>query len=85
NTVLPPSNSNITTILSNAKPVYSSMLNREVPGPPFLFGAFLATVALMFALLLPHSVGTGNDARTIEQSARLMERGEDINDTNQFD
>ncbi|CAF1133727.1 unnamed protein product [Adineta ricciae] len=30
NTVLPPSNSNITTILSNAKPVYSSMLNREL-------------------------------------------------------
>src|SRR2546430_1876021 len=48
-------NSNSTTIKNNIISIYSSMLTRDIPGPPFLFGAFLATIALMFSLLLPNS------------------------------
>jgi hypothetical protein len=65
------------------------MLSRDVPGPPFLFGALLATIALMFSLLLPNSNfdsnGIGNDTRTIEQKARLLNINEDMNDDIQSD
>jgi len=81
--------SNSTTIKINVKPIYSSMLSRDVPGPPFLFGALLATIALMFSLLLPNSnldsYGIGNDTRTIEQKARLLNINEDMNDDIQSD
>ena len=81
--------SNVTTIITNTKLIYSSMLSRDVPGPPFLFGALLATVALMFSLLLPnskpHSYEIGNDTRTIEQKARLLDSKEDVNNHNQSD
>ncbi|CAF5171990.1 unnamed protein product, partial [Rotaria sp. Silwood1] len=29
------------------------MLSRDIPGPPSPFGALLATIVLMFSLLLP--------------------------------
>ncbi|UJR30225.1 hypothetical protein I4U23_017763 [Adineta vaga] len=79
------SKSNVTTIIPNVKPVYVSMLNRDVPGPPFLFGALLATVALMFSLLLPHSVAIAIDARNLEQKVHLMEMKENLSDNNQSD
>lgn len=75
---VPKPTSNVTTIITNVKPVYSSLLSRDVPGPPFLFGALLATVALMFSLLLPHSAVSSNDVRTIEQKARLMDSNDDV-------
>jgi hypothetical protein len=82
-------NSNLTTIISTSKPMYSSMLSRDIPGPPFLFGAFLATIALMFALLLPNSKlnsdGFGNDVRTNEQNARLIDFKEEEGDSIQSD
>lgn len=66
------------------------MLTRDIPGPPFLFGALLATVSLMFSLLLPHSkggdnYGTINDTRTIEHEARLLTVDDESNDNNQRD
>ena len=68
------------TRLANEKLLHSAMLTRDIPGPPFLFGALLAAIAFMFSLLLPHSKfdsnGIGNDTRTIEQEARLLD-GED--------
>jgi hypothetical protein len=69
--------SNRTTIRINEKTIHSSMLSRDVPGPPFLFGAFLATIGLMFCLLLPNSKpdssnGMFADTRIIEQKARLL-------------
>lgn len=77
--------SNHTTIRIIGKPNYSSMLSRDVPGPPFLFGALLATIALMFCLLLPNSKpdssGLGADTRVIEQKARLLDSDSDSNDT----
>jgi len=58
------------------------MLTRDIPGPPFLFGALLATIALLFSLLLPNSKtetnGTMNDTRTIEQRARLLSNNQNI-------
>jgi hypothetical protein len=81
--------SNLTTMSINAKPIYSSMLSRDIPGPPFLFGALLATIALMFSLLLPNSKsdfhGIGHDTRTIEQNARLLYVNQDMNDNIQSD
>jgi hypothetical protein len=75
---------NRTTIRLNEKPNYSSMLSRDVPGPPFLFGALLATIALMFCLLLPNSKpdssGLCVDTRNIEQKARLLDIDTDSND-----
>jgi hypothetical protein len=75
---------NRTAIRFIEKPNYSSMLSRDVPGPPFLFGALLATVALMFCLLLPNtkpdSNGFGVDTRIIEQKARLLDIDSDSND-----
>jgi hypothetical protein len=69
--------SNRTKIAVNDKSMYSSMLSRDIPGPPFLFGALLATIALMFCLLLPNSKpdsdGFFGDTRTIEQKARLLD------------
>lgn len=66
------------------KPNYSSMLSRDVPGPPFLFGALLATIGLMFCLLLPNSKPDSNglflDTRIIEQKARLLDIDSDSND-----
>ena len=68
---------NRTATKISEKIIYSSMLSRDVPGPPFLFGALLATVALMFSLLLPNSKpdsdGVFADTRTIEQKARLLD------------
>ena len=66
------------------------MLTRDVPGPPFLFGALLATVSLIFSLLLPNSkagdsYGTINDTRTIEHKARLLTVDEESNDNVQLD
>jgi hypothetical protein len=76
--------SNRTTIRIIEKPNYSSMLSRDVPGPPFLFGALLATIGLMFCLLLPNSKpdsnGIGIDSRIIEQNARLLDIDSDSND-----
>ena len=75
---------NHTTIRIIGKPNYSAMLSRDVPGPPFLFGALLATIALMFCLLLPSSKpdfqGIGTDARIVEQKARLLDIDSDSND-----
>jgi hypothetical protein len=77
-------NSSSTTIRLSTKSKYSSMLSRDIPGPPFLFGALLATIALMFSLLLPNSKldlnGIGNDTRTIEQKPRRLNITEDTND-----
>jgi hypothetical protein len=56
------------------------MLSRDVPGPPFLFGAFLATIGLMFCLLLPNSKPDFVDTRIIEQKARLLDIENDSND-----
>jgi len=82
-------NSNLTINKINTKPIYSPMLSHDIPGPPFLFGAFLATIALMFSLLLPNSKsdsnGIGNDSRTIEQNPRLLNIEEDTNDKIQAD
>ena len=68
---------NRTKIAINDNLLYTSMLSRDIPGPPFLFGALLATVALMFCLLLPNSKpdsdGFFADTRTIEQKARLLD------------
>ena len=81
--------SNSTVKHNNAKTIYSSMFSRDVPGPPFLFGAFLATVALMFSLLLPNSkldsTRMGIDTRTIEQKARLLDPGEETKTNIQTD
>jgi hypothetical protein len=75
---------NRTTIRIIGKPNYSSVINRDVPGPPFLLGALLATIALMFCLLLPNSKtdfnGLGVDTRIIEQKARLLDIDSDAND-----
>ncbi|CAF0868295.1 unnamed protein product [Rotaria sordida] len=82
------SNSNLTIRNPNTKSIYSSMFSRDIPGPPFLFGAFLATIALMFSLLLPNSKTdfnkTGNDTRTIEQKARLWNNSENTNENIEF-
>jgi hypothetical protein len=76
--------SNRTTIHISGKPISLAMLSRDVPGPPFLFGAFLATIALMFGLLLPNSKpeshGNYADTRTIEQKALLLDIDSDSND-----
>lgn len=76
--------SNRTTIHISGKSMHSSMLSRDVPGPPFLFGALLATIALMFCLLLPNSKPDSNDlstdTRIIEQKARLLDIDSDSND-----
>ena len=77
--------SNRTAIRIINKPNYSAMLSRDVPGPPFLFGALLATIALMFCLLLPNSKPdfngiNGLDTRIIEQKARLLDSDSDSND-----
>ena len=81
--------SNWTTLNMNTRVMHSSMLTRDVPGPPFLFGALLATVSLMFSLLLPNSkgenYGTANDTRTIEHKARLLTVDEESNDNVQLD
>jgi hypothetical protein len=65
------------------------MLSRDIPGPPFLFGALLATIALMFSLLLPNSKSDlhdmRNDSRTIEQHARLLNVNHDSEDNIQSD
>ena len=86
---LPKIISNTTTTKINVRPIYSSMLSRDIPGPPFLFGALLAMIALMFALLLPNSKfemnGVGNDTRTIEQNARLLHTHDEANDGVQSD
>jgi hypothetical protein len=81
--------SNTTTIKINVKPIYSSMLSRDIPGPPFLFGALLATIALMFSLLLPNSkfeiIGIGNNAKINEQKVRLLIIDEEANENNPSD
>jgi len=62
------------------------MLSRNIPGTSFLFGALLATIGLMFSLLLPNRKselnGTGNESRTIEQNARLLRINHESNDNN---
>lgn len=72
------------TRLANEKLMQSAMLTRDIPGPPFLFGALLAVVGFMFSLLLPHSKsdsnGIGNESRTIEQEARLLDEEADNHD-----
>ena len=72
---------NQTRISINQHRFASSMLSRDIPGPPFLFGAFLAAIALMFSLLLPNSKfemnASAHDTRTIEQEARLLELDND--------
>lgn len=72
---------NQTRININQHRFASSMLSRDIPGPPFLFGAFLAAIALMFSLLLPNSKfdmnSSVNDTRTIEQEARLLDLDDD--------
>lgn len=81
--------SNTTTMAIGVQPIFSSMLSRDIPGPPFLFGAFLATIALLFSLLLPNSKSEMNsmglDVRTIEQRARLLTVDEDIKELMQID
>jgi MFS family permease len=76
--------SNHTLIRLNERPISASMLSRDVPGPPFLFGALLATIGLMFCLLLPNSKpdssGLCVDTRIIEQKARLLDDDPDSND-----
>lgn len=80
---------NTTTVSIGVQPMFASMLSRDIPGPPFLFGAFLATIALMFSLLLPNSKfemnSTGFDARTIEQRARLLPVNKETNEYAQSD
>ncbi|CAF4752135.1 unnamed protein product [Rotaria sp. Silwood2] len=70
----------------NVKPICSSILSRDIPGPPSLFGALLATIGLMFSLLLPKSEselnGTGNESRNIEQNARLLRVNHESDDNN---
>ena len=72
-----PTLSNSSTIRIRDQSREALMLTRDVPGPPFLFGALLATIALMFCLLLPNSKPDSNglyvDTRTIEQKARLLD------------
>lgn len=74
-------NLNKTVTNINTRYSYSPMSSRDIPGPPFLFGAFLATIGLMFALLLPNSKsesnGTVDDQKSIEQTVRLLEIGDD--------
>lgn len=81
--------SNTTTMTMGVQPIFSSMLSRDIPGPPFLFGAFLATIALMFSLLLPNTKlemnNMGSDARTIEQRARLLTLNEETEELMQID
>ncbi|CAF3469170.1 unnamed protein product [Rotaria sp. Silwood1] len=70
----------------NVKPMYSSMLSRDIPGPPSLFGALLATIGLMFSLLLPKSKSDlnemGNESRNIEENARLLRVNHESDDNN---
>lgn len=77
------------TLQLNIKSVYSSMLSRDIPGPPFLFGALLVTIALMFSLLLPNSRieanGMTSDTRTIEQRARLLSHNQNLDHEIQSD
>ena len=81
--------SNTTAMAIGVQPIFSSMLSRDIPGPPFLFGAFLATIALMFSLLLPNTKlemnNMGSDARTIEQRARLLTLNEETKELMQID
>ncbi|CAF4350480.1 unnamed protein product, partial [Didymodactylos carnosus] len=70
-TLLPISFQNKTSISYK-----NDILNRDVPGPPFLFGVLLATIALMFSLLLPNSKPDSNDVnttRTVEREALLLD------------
>jgi hypothetical protein len=66
----------------NVKPIYSSILSRDIPVPSLLF----ATITLMFSLLLTNSKselnGTGNESRTIEQNARLLRVNYESDDNN---
>ncbi|CAF1503499.1 unnamed protein product, partial [Rotaria sp. Silwood1] len=66
--------------------IYSSMLSRDIPGPPSLFGALLATIGLMFSLLLPTSKSDlnemGNESRNIEENARSLRVNHESDDNN---
>lgn len=82
-------NSNSTTSNINSEFIHSPTLSsRDIPGPPFLFGAFLATIALMFSLLLPNSKSDsdsiGNELRTIEHNARLLSDSKETKDSVQI-
>jgi hypothetical protein len=81
--------SNTSTMKINVKSIYSSTLSRDIPGPPFLFGALLATIALMFSLLLPNSKieldTIDNDAKTNEQKLRILSIDEEAIENNQSD
>ena len=75
---------NRTKISINGKSIHHLALSHDVPGPPFLFGALLATIALMFCLLLPNSKLDSNetytDTRIVEHRARLLDIDNDFND-----
>ena len=79
-------NSNLSTINANKQHNYSLMFSGDIPSAPFLFGAFLVTIGF---LLLPNSKSdlkeAGNNTRTIEQNARLLDIKEDTNGVVQID
>jgi hypothetical protein len=87
--ILSKTDSNTTTMKINVKPNYSSMLSRDIPGPPFLFGALLATIAIIFSLLLPNSKAEmnaiGNETKLNEQKLRLLALDEEANENHQSD
>jgi hypothetical protein len=69
--------SNRTTVNANEHLIYSSsMFTRDIPGPPFLFGAFLATISLIFSLLLPSSHKTINEPRLAAHEPRSSDTDE---------
>ncbi|CAF0971911.1 unnamed protein product [Didymodactylos carnosus] len=73
---LPNTLSGSTNLRNTTSVVDDPISSRNVPGPPFLFGALLATVALMFSLLLPNSKPDScevNTTRTVEREALLLD------------
>lgn len=74
------SSTNITSIIHGKSSIDSSMFSRDIPGPPFLFGAMLAMFALMFSLLLPNSKFENNnreEEKSIEMRIHLLNENDE--------
>ena len=73
--------SNLTEIIQNDSIIDSSMFSRDIPGPPFLFGALLALLALTFSFLLPSSRsdtrGNVHETTNTQLEIRLLEKQDD--------
>ncbi|XP_071799627.1 hippocampus abundant transcript 1 protein-like [Asterias amurensis] len=56
------------------KPDYSPVNDSVIPGPPFVFGAFLVIVAILFAYFIPNSEPSANSSGA-PHSSQLTPRG----------